>query len=157
MTKIILHTTIHAPVEMVFDLSRDIDFHIKSASHTKEQAVAGTTKGLINLNETVTWRGKHFGLFLQHTSKIIKLEKPYTFTDVMIKGHFAYFCHEHIFKQKNKTTLMTDILTYKTPYGFVGKIFDKLFLKKHLARFLQHRNDALVIEAQRKEFYNNYI
>jgi len=150
MTRITLHTTIKAPIAHVFDLSRDIDFHLQSASYTQEKAIAGTTSGLIAQDETVTWRGKHFGVFLKHTSKIIKLEKPYAFTDVMIKGHFTYFCHEHLFTQEKDTTIMTDILTYKTPYGIAGKIFDKWFLKKHLTQFLQHRNNALIVEAQKK-------
>jgi ligand-binding SRPBCC domain-containing protein len=143
MTTINLHTEIKAPIKEVFDLSRDITFHIASASRTEEQAIDGTTRGLINLNETVTWRGKHFGFWLQHTSKIIKLEAPNKFTDIMIKGHFTYFAHQHIFKQQGDTTYMEDILSYKVPFGIAGSLFDRLLLKNHLIQFLMTRNRAL--------------
>ncbi|MEL6810023.1 MAG: SRPBCC family protein [Bacteroidota bacterium] len=143
MTSIELHTTINAPIECVFNLSRSIDFHMESASQTREKAIAGTTTGLIGFGETVTWRGKHFGLFLQHTSKIVDYEYPIKFTDVMIKGHFNYFGHQHFFENKDGQTIMRDVLKYRVPHGFLGKIFDRLFLRRHLSQFLKRRNVAL--------------
>ena len=66
MTKIKLQTKIKAPIETVFNLSRNIDIHLLSTSQTNEKAVAGKTSGLIELNETVTWKGKHFGFYLKN-------------------------------------------------------------------------------------------
>jgi hypothetical protein len=60
MTTIHLTTKIQAPIQTVFDVSRNIDTHQQSASKSDEVAIAGVTSRLINLNETVTWRGKHF-------------------------------------------------------------------------------------------------
>jgi len=62
MTKIELTTHINGSVAAVFDLSRSIDFHIKSTKNSKEKAIAGVTSGKISLGQSVTWRGKHFGL-----------------------------------------------------------------------------------------------
>lgn len=149
MTTITLVTEINAPIKLVFDLSRDIDFHIKSASKTNEKAIAGVTEGLINKGETVTWRGKHFGLYIKHTSKIIKLQSPLSFTDIMIEGHFTYFCHDHYFEEIENKIFMKDVLKYKTPYGIFGRIFNKLVLKNHLTNFLKERNHAIKIEAQK--------
>lgn len=61
MTTINLTTKIKATKKIVFDASRNIDIHQLYASKTSEVAIDGITSGLINLNETVTWRGKHFG------------------------------------------------------------------------------------------------
>jgi len=149
MTTIQLKTEIQAPIERVFDLSRNIDFHIQSASETKEQAIAGRTSGLISHGETVTWRGRHFGVFLKHTSKIVNYERPSQFTDVMIKGHFIYFGHQHFFEIIDQKTIMTDVLKYRTPYGIFGRIFDKYFLNRHLTRFLEKRNKAIKAEAEK--------
>lgn len=153
MTTIKLESAIKAPIQEVFDISRDIDFHTKSASQTNEVAIAGTTSGLINKNETVTWRGKHFGFYLEHTSKIIKMNAPSSFTDIMIDGHFVYFCHDHYFEEKDGITIMTDELKYKTPYGIFGRIFNSLLLKKHLVNFLKKRNQAIKISAEKNTHY----
>ncbi len=149
MTTIILETKIEAPIKVVFDISRDIDFHQQSASHTNEKAIAGTTSGLINKNETVTWRGKHFGVYLKHTSKIIKMQSPVSFTDIMIEGHFDYFCHDHHLEEKEGCVIMKDVLKYKTPYGIFGKVFNRLLLEKHLRKFLEKRNNAIKISAEK--------
>lgn len=55
-------TRIGAPVEVVLDLSLDIDAHMASMAHSGERAIGGVTSGLIGLGEEVTWRARHFGI-----------------------------------------------------------------------------------------------
>lgn len=143
MTTINLITKINAPKQIVFDLARNIDVHQNSASKTNEKAIAGITSGLINLHETVTWKGKHFGIYLAHTSKITEMELHDYFADEMIKGRFKSFKHEHSFIEKNGKTVMIDNLIYETPFGLFGKLFDRLILKKHMTTFLETRNNVL--------------
>ena len=63
MPLIYLETYIKADIKIVFDLSRSVDLHKISTSHTNEEAIAGITSGLMGLHDTVTWRAKHFWLF----------------------------------------------------------------------------------------------
>ncbi|WP_299767824.1 SRPBCC family protein [uncultured Dokdonia sp.] len=149
MTVITLHTKIHSTVEEAFQLSLDIDFHKKTASQTNEEAIAGVTSGIIKHNETVTWRGKHFGVFLTHTSIISAYEASSYFVDEMIEGRFKSFRHQHYFEQKEESVHMKDVITYQTPYGIFGKLFDKLLLKKHLTSFIENRNSILKKELER--------
>ncbi|MCV9931367.1 SRPBCC family protein [Flavobacterium sp. LS1R47] len=143
MTTIHLTTKINAPNKIVFDNSRDIDVHKQSASKSKEVVIAGTTTGLINYNETVTWRGKHFGIYLTHKSRITAMDFCNYFVDEMEQGKFKSFKHEHFFEEINGQTIMTDKLQYETPFGIFGSLFDYLFLKKHLTLFLLERNKIL--------------
>ena len=143
MTTINLTTKIKAPIQIVFDASRNIDIHQQSASKSSECAIAGVTSGLINYNETVTWRGKHFGFYLTHKSRITAMTFYNYFVDEMQEGKFKSFKHEHFFEETNGVTTMTDKLQYETPFGTIGELFDILFLKKHLAQFLLDRNQVL--------------
>lgn len=143
MTQIKTSTTINAPIEIVFDNCRNIDIHQYSASKTNEKAIAGRTSGLINKGETVTWKGKHFGINIQHESIISEMGFPNYFVDEQLKGHFKSFKHQHFFSQKENQTIMTDILEYETTFGFIGKLFDKLILENHLTIFILHRNRIL--------------
>ena len=143
MTTIKITTNYFAPIERVFDTNRNIDIHQQSASKTKEIAIAGITSGLINKKETVTWKGKHFGLYLTHQSLISEMIFPTYFVDEQLKGHFKNFKHQHFFAQKENFVEVTDILEYETPFGIFGKLFDKLLLKKHLTNFIVHRNAVL--------------
>ena len=143
MTTINLTTKIIASKKTVFDASRNIDVHQQSASKSNESAIAGITSGLINLNETVTWRGKHFGFYLTHKSRITAMNLYDYFVDEMEEGKFKTFKHEHFFEEKNGVTIMTDKLQYETPFDIFGKLFDTLFLKNHLIHFLLERNKIL--------------
>ena len=140
MPKIKLQTKIKATRNIVFDLSRSIDLHKISTEHTNEEAIAGKTSGLIGMNESVTWRAKHFGVYQNLTSKITEYNRPKYFTDQMVKGAFKEFKHEHHFEELNDETLMTDLFYYKSPFGILGKIADKLFLKKYMIELLTERN-----------------
>ena len=116
----------------MFNLSRDIDFHIISSEKTKESAIAGRTGGCIELGETVTWKGNHFGIYWSHQSLITAVRYPTNFTDEMINGRFTFFKHQHTFYKTHIGTEMIDIVEFEIPYGVFGKILDKIFIKKHV-------------------------
>jgi hypothetical protein len=90
MTIINITTQLKAPIQKVFDINRNIDIHQNSASGTNEKAIAGVTSGLINLNETVTWRGKHFGFYLNHKSRITAMNFYDYFVDEMEEGNYNH-------------------------------------------------------------------
>ena len=129
-----------APIEVVFDLSRSIDLHKISTAHTNEEAIAGKTSGLIGLGESVTWKAQHLGKTRMLTSKITVFEPPYYFVDEMVAGAFESFRHGHIFKEEGGVTIMTDVFTYTSPYGILGRLADLLFLKHYMQRLLTKRN-----------------
>ncbi|WP_281633955.1 SRPBCC family protein [Flavobacterium luteolum] len=149
MTTIKLTTEIKASKQIAFDVSRNIDIHQQSASPSKEKAIAGITSGLINFGETVTWRGKHFGFYITHKSRITAMNFYDCFVDEMEKGKFKTFKHEHFFEEENGVTIMKDKLQYETPFGIFGKLFDVLFLKKHLTNFLLERNKILKLVSEK--------
>ena len=140
MTTIRLITKINAPIQQVFDLNRNIDVHRLSTAKSNETAIDGITFGLINLNETVTWRGRHFGIYQTHKSLISAMEIPNYFVDEMLEGRFKSFRHEHTFVEKDGKTAMIDSIEYETPFGIFGSIFDRLILKKYLTDFIRERN-----------------
>ncbi len=148
MTRIYLETWINADIQCVFDLARNIDLHQESTSRTHEKAIAGRTSGLIEENETVTWRAKHLGVYQTLTTKIISMKKPDRFTDEMQKGAFKSLRHQHIFKSVNGKTLMTDIFEFESPLGRIGKFFNKIFLTQYLKNFLLERNSLIKTRAE---------
>ena len=152
MAIIILRTEIHAPAERCFDLSRSIDLHQRSTARTQEKAIAGRTSGLIELNETVTWRARHFGIWQQLTSKITAFDSPHNFTDEMAAGIFKRIHHTHNFKTVGNKTIMTDEFSFESPAGFLGKLADAIFLKRYLTKFLTERNELIKACAESDEW-----
>ena len=143
MPTIHLTTFIAAPVERVFDLSRNVDLHKESMKHFKEEAVAGTRFGLIEKEESVTWKAKHFFKTRLLRVKITEMEKPMRFTDEQSQGSFKIMKHEHFFKPCDNGTIMIDLFEFESPYGTIGKWLNSLYLTRYLRKLLTTRNNLI--------------
>jgi len=141
MPRIEITTEVVAPIERVFDLARDIDVHQLSQTKHRERAIAGRTSGLIGEGEEVTWEAVHFGVRQRLTSRITAMRRPAHFRDVMVRGAFRRFDHDHFFTSlPGKRTLMRDVFDYTSPLGWIGRLADLLFLHRYMARLLLERN-----------------
>ncbi len=143
MPSIHLTTFIAAPADRIFDLSRSINLHKISTASTGEEAIAGVTSGLINTNETVTWQAKHLLKKRTFTSKITAMTPGSFFCDEMIQGDFKSFRHEHHFKPVQNGTIMIDLLEFESPYGAIGRLLNKYYLKNYIEKFLAKRNSLI--------------
>jgi ligand-binding SRPBCC domain-containing protein len=134
---------IEAPINVCFDLARNIQVHTETTLKTRERAIGGVTEGLIELGESVTWEAVHLGIKQKLTAKITEMEKPYRFTDEMVKGAFHSFIHTHEFIESGTGTVMKDEFAYISPLGILGKLADRLFLEKYMQAFIVNRALAL--------------
>lgn len=129
MARIVLYTFMQALPERCFDLSRDTAIHLLSTQDTQERVVAGRCSGLFELNDDVTWEAIHLGIKQRLRIKITGFDRPFFFEDTMQKGAFKSMRHEHHFCLEKKGTRMTDIFEYEIPFGFLGHLFDRFYLK----------------------------
>lgn len=134
---------INAPINVCFDLARNVDVHTQTTAKTKENAIDGVTQGFLEKDDTVTWEATHFGIKQKLTAKVTHMEKPTVFVDIMIKGTFRSFTHTHQFVEEKGGTLMIDTFEYRSPFGPIGIIADKLFLKKYMTDFTISRAKEL--------------
>jgi ligand-binding SRPBCC domain-containing protein len=143
MPTIHLTTFIHAPVERVFNLARSITLHEKSMAHTNEKAIGGITSGIIQQGQSVTWQARH--LFKKRFLTVqITAMKPYEFfTDEMVKGDFKSMKHHHHFTAADDGTVMKDEFIFSSPYGFICKVVNSIFLTNYMTRLLQQRNNII--------------
>ncbi|MHA6261381.1 SRPBCC family protein [Sporosarcina sp. CAU 1771] len=130
---------INAPINVCFELARNVDVHTQTTAKTKENAIDGVTQGFLEKGDTVTWEATHFGIKQKLTAKVTHMEKPTVFVDIMVKGAFQSFTHTHQFVEEKCGTLMIDTFEYRSPFGPIGIIADKLFLKKYMTDFIISR------------------
>jgi ligand-binding SRPBCC domain-containing protein len=143
MSIIILETSINAKPEICYKLSLNVDLHQTSTSKTGEYIVNGIKEGIMKLGDTVTWRAKHFGIWQNLTTKITET-KPYSyFVDEMQKGAFSSMRHEHHFISNGHKTIMKDVFIFTSPFGILGKIFNRLVLENYMKAFLIERNKVI--------------
>jgi ligand-binding SRPBCC domain-containing protein len=125
---------------------------MQSTAQTNEIAIAGVTHGLIGPGETVTWQGRHFGFMLTHETLISKYDRPHHFQDIMLRGMFRSFAHDHYFDQlPDGSTLMRDELRFAAPLGPLGWLAETLIIRRYLTGFLIQRNHLIKAVAESPE------
>jgi ligand-binding SRPBCC domain-containing protein len=150
MTTIVVETRIRAPINLCFDLARDVDIHVQTSASTGERAVTGKTSGLLELGDSVTFEAVHFGIRQQLTSRIIEFDRPRRFVDEMVKGAFSKLLHIHEFFTEGDRTLMRDTLIWRSPLGILGIIADRILVKRHMQAFLVKKQYELKAYAEWK-------
>lgn len=144
MTEIVIETYIEAPVELCFDLARDVSAHVESAAFSGERLVApGKLTGLLEVGDLVCFEGRHFGITQRFCAKITEMRRPHRFVDEMVQGLFTWLTHVHDFVPRGNGTLMRDVLQWRAPLGPLGQIADALFLKRHMSWFVATKQQQL--------------
>ena len=65
------------------------------------------------------------------------------FIDEQRIGPYSLWHHSHFFTEVEGGVEMTDLIHYKLPLGFIGRIFNTLFVKKKLESIFAYRKKVL--------------
>lgn len=123
---------------------------MQSTAHTREVAVAGVTKGLIGLDDEVTWEATHFGIRQRLTSRITAYRRPFHFRDSQVRGAFQRFDHDHLLIEVDGGTLMRDVFDFESPLGVLGDLANHFFLRRYMTALLERRNKLIKEVAERE-------
>lgn len=113
---------------------KDIDFTVLT-DYNSEQITEGMVIDYIVsplLKVPLKWR-----------TRITHVEPNKSFTDFQEKGPYKYWNHFHEFIPNKDGVLMKDTVDYELPFGFLGKIAHRLFVKKKLAHIFDFRYSVL--------------
>ena len=89
MATVVIETTMDAPVELCFDLARDVGVHAESAAFSAERIVSpGLTEGLLALGDIIAFEGRYRGISYRFAARITALDRPHRFVDEMVEGAF---------------------------------------------------------------------
>ncbi len=116
---------------------------MRSTSATGERAVGGRLSGLLDLDDEVTWRARHFGVCQRLTTRITAYDRRRYFEDTMLRGAFARMRHDHFFEEADGGTLVRDVVEFAAPLPILGRLAETLFLTSYMRRFLLTRNEEL--------------
>lgn len=83
------------------------------------------------------------GIKLNWMTEITHVKDRQYFVDEQKDGPYAIWHHQHKIEPIEGGVLMTDIITYKPPFGILGTIANSLFIKKQLQKIFEFRKMAL--------------
>lgn len=140
-----LHTTtfMAQSAEVVFDLTRHVGLQRDALSAYQQQAVAGTRFGLLASGETITWRSRHFFRDLLFRLRILELVVPERIILEQAMGPFQFFRQERHVKPCENGCFLIDLVHYEWKQGRLGRIADRLFLRRYLETILNQHIEAI--------------
>ena len=71
------------------------------------------------------------------------MKKPDLFIDEQLQGDFKIMKHEHHFKPCDNGTIVIDLFYFESPYGILGKWFNRIYLTNYLKKMLEQRNKTI--------------
>jgi ligand-binding SRPBCC domain-containing protein len=76
-------------------------------------------------------------------TEITQVKEREFFVDEQRIGPYTMWHHQHKLEPINGGTLMTDIVSYKPPFGFLGSLANSILIKKKLEDIFGFRTHAL--------------
>ena len=65
------------------------------------------------------------------------------FVDEQRFGPYSFWHHKHFIERSGNGTIMTDIVDYKVPFGFIGDIANTIVVRKKLMQIFEFRNQII--------------
>ena len=90
------------------------------------------------------------GIPLKWITRIGKTEPGKYFTDIQVRGPYKVWEHTHTFSGLNGGINMRDEVVYELPFGILGRLMHKLFVRRKLNYIFEYRRSVL-----NKMFVNN--
>lgn len=85
-----------------------------------------------------------FGIKTKWVSKITQVENLNYFTDEQLYGPYALWHHTHFIKEIDGGVEMEDLIYYKVPFGFLGRLVHPILVKPQLDKIFEFRSQKLV-------------
>ena len=94
--------------------------------------------------QIITYRAKVFPMVnMTWVTEIKAVDEGFSFIDVQLFGPYKLWHHRHTFEEIEGGVLMTDLVHYVMPMGFIGEIARLLFVREKLRRVFDFRRKVL--------------
>lgn len=127
------------PVEEVAAFFEDPRNLQRMTPHTLDFRIVRVRPEQIETGMVIDYRLRLLGIPFSWRSLIRDYRPKQRFTDVQLRGPYALWVHEHVFESVEGGTLIRDRVTYRMPFGPIGMLVHRLFVKHQLAHIFDFR------------------
>ena len=83
------------------------------------------------------------GIKLNWMTEITQVKFGEYFVDEQRSGPYALWHHEHHFTEIKGGVHMTDIVHYALPFGIIGRLTNKILVRKEIEKIFAYREKAI--------------
>ncbi len=88
------------------------------------------------------------GIAVTWVTEITQIVDRKFFVDEQRIGPYAMWHHQHIIEPSENGVVMTDIVSYKPPLGFLGRLANMIFIRRQLEKIFSYRESVLKMKFQ---------
>ncbi|MDX1932058.1 MAG: SRPBCC family protein [Capsulimonadales bacterium] len=142
MPKLEYHVELDAPVERVWAFYDRLETLLEvTPPRTRVRVMDPPERMAEGVHFTLIVSQPPIYLPLPWETYITVYEPPHLFIDEQGIGPFKRWRHEHRFEPlPGERTRLRDIITYEPPFGPLGKIADRWFVRRQLEAMFAHRH-----------------
>lgn len=85
-----------------------------------------------------------FGLKMKWVTEITHVVAKQYFVDEQRSGPYKIWHHQHMIQPVKDGVIMTDLVTYKPPLGFIGAMANSFLIRKKLEEIFDFRRKKLI-------------
>lgn len=126
------------------DVKSLFDFHIDTnnlqkitPNDTKVELLTKDFKPIVS--QILKIKATKYFIPMNWEVKIEKIDEPNLLVDLALKSPFAFWEHKHIFIKHGNMSELKDVVTFKMPFGFIGKLLE-VFVIKDLQKMFDFRH-----------------
>lgn len=88
----------------------------------------------------ISYRVKVLPFYKAHwVTEITHVHEPHYFVDEQRTGPYSMWHHQHHFEETPQGVLMKDIVHYSIPFGWLGRLANRLFVQKEINTIFEYR------------------
>jgi ligand-binding SRPBCC domain-containing protein len=88
----------------------------------------------------IRYRLSLHGVPIRWTTEIREWEPASRFVDVQLSGPYRLWHHTHRFAESNGGTRMWDVVRYRVPLGWLGRVMNAILVRRDVERIFEYRS-----------------
>ena len=143
VNKLKFEQRIDKPIKEVFDFFSDPENLALITPNKLSFKIITPTPIKMKEGQLIDYTIKLYGFEVRWRTLITEYEYPKKFIDQQIKGPYSMWHHVHTFYDHGNYVHMVDEINYSISFGLIGKLINKLLIKKDLIEIFDYRKNII--------------
>jgi ligand-binding SRPBCC domain-containing protein len=139
--QVVRESVLPCSVQDLWDFHRSVEALLLLTPPSSQVTVVGATTAVEDgaLHELRIRKG---GISFRWNARISQVNPPNGFVDTAERSPFQTWRHHHQFLPHADGAVLRDTVDYSLPFGFLGTIADRLFVRRDIERMFEFRHAA---------------
>jgi ligand-binding SRPBCC domain-containing protein len=136
-------TRIDAPLENVFEFFSDPANLGRITPPSMRFRILEAPSRRLQEGDRIDYSIRVFGLPMRWRTRIVMWREWEAFSDLQERGPYRLWIHTHTFHRDGDGVLMTDVVEYELPFGWLGSFFGGRLVARQIDGIFSFRAEAI--------------